>query len=103
MDLIYETADFQDELAETFQKILPLYKELFAYVRGILYKKYGPEVLRHDGPLPAHVLGNLWAQDWSNLYDIVVPYPQFDKLDVTNELLQQEFTPLRYRLYCLIS
>ncbi|XP_050305397.1 angiotensin-converting enzyme-like isoform X2 [Anthonomus grandis grandis] len=92
---VYETADFQDELVETFRKILPLYKELFAYVRSRLYKKYGPEVVRPDGPLPAHILGNLWAQDWRNIYDIVAPYPEYGGLDVTGEMLQQGFTPLR--------
>ncbi|ERL92420.1 hypothetical protein D910_09734 [Dendroctonus ponderosae] len=95
MGSIYEADDFQDELAETFQKILPLYKQLFAYVRSKLHKHYGPDVVRPNGPLPAHILGNLWAQEWSKIYHIVAPYPEFGNIDVTDELLQQGFTPLR--------
>ncbi|CAG9763914.1 unnamed protein product [Ceutorhynchus assimilis] len=94
-DTVYEDARLQDELAQTFGRILPLYKELFAYVRSKLYVAYGPDVVRIDGPLPAHLLGNMWAQEWSRIYDLVVPYPEFDKFDVTGELLRQGYTPLR--------
>ncbi|KAL1513127.1 hypothetical protein ABEB36_002587 [Hypothenemus hampei] len=95
MELVYETSEFQDELAESFQKILPLYKEFFAYVRSKLYKKYGSDVVKPNGPLPAHILGDIWAQDWSQIFDIVIPYSQFGTIDVTDAMLQQGFTPLR--------
>ncbi|XP_060525929.1 angiotensin-converting enzyme-like [Cylas formicarius] len=92
---VYDDPDFENELAETFQKIQPLYKELFTYVRTKLYQKYGPDVVRKDGPLPAHILGNVWGQEWVNIFDVVVPYPQFSNFDVTAEMLRQGFTPLR--------
>ncbi|XP_066152228.1 angiotensin-converting enzyme-like isoform X2 [Euwallacea fornicatus] len=95
IDLTYETPEFQDELASTFQKILPLYKELFAYVRAKLYKKYGPDVVRPNGPLPAHIMGDLWAQEWSKIYDLVAPFPDFAQFDVSDEMVAQGYTPLR--------
>lgn len=95
MRYIYEDDDFENELAETFQKLQPLYKHLLTYVRKKLFKRYGPTTIRREGPLPAHILGNIWAQDWSNIADIVMPYPDHSNFDITSELLRQSFTPLR--------
>lgn len=93
---IYEEPNLENEIAESFQKLLPLYKELFAYVRRKLLDKYGADVVRPEGPLPAHILGDLWAQEWSNIADIVIPYSEYSNIDVTGEMLRQGFTPLRY-------
>jgi peptidyl-dipeptidase A len=49
-----------------------LYLSLHAYVRAKLHEKYG-DVVPVDGPIPAHLLGNIWAQDWTNVYDLVAP------------------------------
>ena len=46
--------------------------QLHAYVRMKLRAKYG-DAVPAEGPLPAHLLGNIWAQDWSNIYDIAAP------------------------------
>jgi peptidyl-dipeptidase A len=56
-----------------WQKVKPLYDALHCHVRAELSDYYGPEVVPPTGPIPAHVLGNQWAQDWSYLYDIVKP------------------------------
>ncbi|KAL3288649.1 hypothetical protein HHI36_003082 [Cryptolaemus montrouzieri] len=95
MRYLYEDADFENVVAETFQRLQPLYKEFFTYVRKKLVKQYGPNVVRPEGPLPAHILGNIWAQDWSNIENIVTPYPNTPKIDVTDEMRRQGFTPLR--------
>ncbi|CAH1164170.1 unnamed protein product [Phaedon cochleariae] len=95
MRFMYEDPDFENELAQTFHKLQPLYKELLTYVRRKLIEQYGDRVVRPEGPLPAHILGNLWAQDWTNIADIVLPYPKFADMDVTVEILRQGFTPLR--------
>lgn len=95
MRYMYEDKDFEDELAVTFQKLQPLYKQLLTYVRRKLFNKYGPEVVRPEGPLSAHILGDIWAQEWSNLAGIVMPYPDYAQIDVTQEMLRQGFTPLR--------
>ncbi|GLH13913.1 Angiotensin-converting enzyme [Gryllus bimaculatus] len=84
-----------DALAETWAALSPLYRQLHAYVRRRLLEHYGPQRLRADGPLPAHVFGNMWAQNWRHLYPLVQPYPRRHTLDVTGEMLRQGFTPLR--------
>jgi peptidyl-dipeptidase A len=55
-----------------YEQLRPLYLQLHAYVRTKLHQKYG-DVVPEKGPLPAHLLGNIWAQDWSNIYDLVAP------------------------------
>jgi len=56
-----------------WQKVKPFYDALHCHVRAELSDYYGPEVVPPTGPIPAHVMGNQWAQDWSYLYDIVKP------------------------------
>ncbi len=66
-------AEFSAELERTWAQLEPLYKELHAYVRYKLIQKYGAAAERPDGMIPAHLLGNMWAQEWGNIYDIVAP------------------------------
>ena len=63
---------FTKELDRLWEQVRPLYLQLHAYVRMKLREKYG-DVVPAKGPLPAHLLGNIWAQDWSNVYDLVAP------------------------------
>jgi peptidyl-dipeptidase A len=65
--------DFSKELDRLWEQVRPLYVSLHAYVRTKLREKYGPNVVPADGPIPAHLLGNIWAQDWSNVYKLVAP------------------------------
>jgi peptidyl-dipeptidase A len=65
--------DFSDMLERTWKQLQPLYVELHAYVRSRLIQKYGAAADRPDGMIPAHLLGNMWAQAWGNIYDIVAP------------------------------
>lgn len=94
MRQVYEDDYFQQNIAEVISAITPLYKNLFTYVRTRLSERYGDK-LRPDGPLPAHLLGNMWAQNWEGIYDLVEPYPAARRLDVTLEMIIQGFTPLR--------
>ena len=55
-----------------WEQVRPLYQSLHAYVRLKLREKYG-EIVPANGPIPAHLTGNLWAQDWSNIYPLVAP------------------------------
>ena len=50
-------------------------------------------MISHDGPIPAHLLGNMWAQSWSNLGDLLRPYPNKPDIDVTDEMVKQGWTP----------
>ena len=63
---------FTRELDRLWEQVRPLYTQLHAYVRMKLRQRYGA-IVPADGPLPAHLLGNIWAQDWSNVYDLVAP------------------------------
>ena len=53
----------------------PLYDALHAHVRAKLVEKYGADKVPADGAIPAHLLGNIWAQQWGNIYDLVGPPP----------------------------
>ena len=64
--------DFTKELDRLWAQVRPLYLKLHAYVRMKLREKYG-DVVPEKGPIPAHLLGNIWAQDWENIYPLVAP------------------------------
>jgi peptidyl-dipeptidase A len=75
---------FTKELDRLWEQVRPLYVQLHAYVRMKLRQKYG-DAVPANGPLPAHLLGNIWAQDWSNVYDLVGPAnadPGFSLTDI---------------------
>jgi peptidyl-dipeptidase A len=61
---------FTQELDRLWEQVRPLYVSLHAYVRMKLRQRYG-DLVPADGPIPAHLLGNIWAQDWSNVSSIV--------------------------------
>ncbi len=64
--------DFAKELDRLWDQVRPLYNSLHAYVRWKLREKYG-DIVPASGPIPAHLLGNIWAQDWTNIYKLVAP------------------------------
>jgi peptidyl-dipeptidase A len=66
-------AEFSTELEHAWTQLEPLYKELHHYVRARLIAKYGKTAERPDGLIPSQLLGNMWAQEWGNIYDIVAP------------------------------
>jgi peptidyl-dipeptidase A len=66
-------AEFSAEMDRAWIQLEPLYRELHTYVRHKLIAKYGAAAERPDGMIPAHLLGNMWAQEWGNIYDIVAP------------------------------
>ena len=86
-------AQFSSELEHTWTQLQPLYQELHAYVRFKLIQKYGTAADRPDGMIPAHLLGNMWAQEWGNIYDIVAPtdpkLSSFKMYDLGSALNQQ--------------
>ncbi|XP_015596207.1 angiotensin-converting enzyme [Cephus cinctus] len=90
----YETYNFEMEIDDVWESIRPLYEELHAYVRRKLRDLYGPEKINPQAPLPSHILGNMYAQSWSNILDITLPYPGKRYLDVTQEMQEQGYTPL---------
>jgi peptidyl-dipeptidase A len=77
--------NFPKEMDRLWDQLRPLYLSLHAYVRARLHAKYGDQVPA-DGPIPAHLLGNIWAQDWSNVYDLVAPPGGGRAVDLTGIL-----------------
>jgi peptidyl-dipeptidase A len=64
--------EFGKELDRLWEQLRPLYLSLHTYVRAKLREKYG-DAVPAEGPIPAHLLGNIWAQDWTNVFDMVAP------------------------------
>ncbi len=76
--------EFTKELDRLWDQVRPLYLKLHAYTRMKLRAKYG-DAVPADGPIPAHLLGNIWAQDWSNIYSLAAPAnadPGFSLTDI---------------------
>jgi len=65
--------EFLDETDSVWEEVKPLYDALHCHVRSQLNAHYGDEVVPLDGPLPVHLMGNMWGQSWSNIYDLVYP------------------------------
>ncbi|HEY8088468.1 MAG TPA: M2 family metallopeptidase, partial [Polyangiaceae bacterium] len=81
-------AEFEAEIERLWQEVKPLYEELHCYVRSKLQGRYGRELVPDHAPVRADLLGNLWAQEWTALYDLVAPYPGEASLDVGRKLAQ---------------
>ena len=86
---------FAAEVERLWQQVRPLYLSLHAYVRGRLVEKYGPQVVPPAGPLPAHLLGNMWAQSWENVYPLVAPLQAAPSYDLTALLKARELDALQ--------
>jgi peptidyl-dipeptidase A len=82
--------EFSAEVERIWQQVKPLYTSLHAYVRTRLVEKYGPKVVPPDGPIPAHLLGNMWAQSWENLHPLVAPPQSAPSFDLTALLKAQK-------------
>jgi peptidyl-dipeptidase A len=75
--------DFAREVDRLWTQVRPFYESLHAYVRWKLREKYGPVVVPERGPIPAHLLGNMWAQQWANIYPLVAPGAADPGFDLT--------------------
>ncbi len=63
--------EFSADLERLWNQVRPLYLSLHTYVRWKLAEKYGSKLVPPGGPIPAHLLGNPWAQEWGNIYDLL--------------------------------
>jgi peptidyl-dipeptidase A len=82
--------DFAKDTQRLWEQVRPLYEQLHCYVRSQLMKTYGGKIPA-NGKIPAHLLGNMWAQDWSNIYPLVEPYKGQASIDVSAELKKQGY------------
>ncbi|MBI2189136.1 MAG: M2 family metallopeptidase [Acidobacteria bacterium] len=83
---------FSAELDRLWSQLRPLYLSLHAYVRTKLRERYGDRVPA-GGPIPAHLVGNIWAQDWSNVYDLVAPAAGARTVALTDVLRARNVSP----------
>lgn len=83
--------DFTKEVDRLWDQVRPLYLKLHAYTRMKLREKYG-DIVPANGPIPAHLLGNIWAQDWTNTYPLLAP-PNADPGYNLTDILKRRKTP----------
>ncbi|ASD67206.1 M2 family metallopeptidase [Pseudoalteromonas piscicida] len=87
--------DFAKELDRTWEQVKPLYDSLHCHVRAKLGEKYGEDKVPQDQPIPAHLLGNMWAQSWGNIYDLVAPENADPGYDVTALLAKHNYDEIK--------
>ena len=83
----------EEEVERLWGQVEPLYDALHCHVRSRLNDHYGDEVQPDSGLIRADLLGNMWAQSWSNIYDLVAPSGADTSLDLTGILHERGFTP----------
>ena len=85
---------FAAEMERLWQQVKPLYDSLYIYTRRKLSEKYGKDIVRPDGKIPAHLLGNMWAQTWGNVYPLLKPEGGGDRgYDLTQILKARKTEP----------
>lgn len=87
--------EFSAELKRLWGQVKPLYDALHCHVRAKLNEQYGNDVVPTTGPIPAHVLGNMWAQAWGNIYPSVAPKDADPGYDLTELLKQKQYDELK--------
>ncbi len=84
--------EFEQEIERLWGQVKPLYDELHCHVRAKLGETYGVDKVPQDAPIPAHLLGNMWSQNWGNIYPLVEPYAGVSNLDVDAAMVEQGYT-----------
>ncbi len=87
--------DFAKLTDKLWSEVKPLYDQLHCYTRAKLSEKYGESVQPKTGPIRADLLGNMWAQEWGNIYDVVKPANAGETVDLTNLLTAKNYTPVQ--------
>ena len=80
------------EVERLWLQVEPLYRSLHAYVRRRLRAMYGDERVPRSGPIPAHLLGNMWAQSWEGVYPLLAPSDDRHPFDLTQALVDRGTT-----------
>jgi peptidyl-dipeptidase A len=88
-------AEFEAETDRLWGQVKPLYDQLHCYVRGRLATKYGKDKVDPAGLIPAHLLGNMWAQEWANIYPLVEPYKGAADIDVTKAMNKKGYDAIK--------
>lgn len=84
---------FEQEMVRLWTQVRPLYEALHCHVRAALNQKYGAQKVPLNQEIPAHLTGNMWAQEWTMLYPLVKPFPKRSSVDVSSALRARNHTP----------
>ena len=87
--------EFANELDRLWGQVKPLYESLHCHVRSKLAEQYGVDKVPLDKPIPAHLLGNMWAQSWGNIYELVAPKDADPGYDVTTLLATHNYDEIK--------
>ena len=85
--------DFEADIERLWGEVKPLYDDLHCYTRKKLRTKYGKDKVGDKAAIPAHLLGNMWAQEWGDIYDMIEPFPGQGSLDVDKKLVAKKYEP----------
>ena len=88
-------AELEKEADRLWQQVKPFYSDLHCKVRTELARTYGADKVPAGKPIPAHILGNMWAQEWGNVYPLVEPYKGQLSLDVDGALAAQKWDAVK--------
>ena len=86
---------FADEVDRLWRQVKPLYDDLHCYVRGKLNEHYGDGAVPLDEPIRADLLGNMWAQGWLPIYDLVAPAGTSTDIDLDRLLVDKGYDPVK--------
>jgi len=89
-----EPTEFSREVDRLWAAVEPLYRSLHAYTRRKLLERYGADTVPAAGPMPVHLLGNMWAQAWDGIFPLLAPPSTVPDVDLTAILLQRGVTPI---------
>jgi peptidyl-dipeptidase A len=87
--------EFEADIERLWQEVKPLYDDLHCFTRKKLRAKYGKDKIPEKAPIPAHLLGNMWAQQWDGIYDVLEPYPGQGSLDVDKKLKEKKYDSIK--------
>jgi peptidyl-dipeptidase A len=87
--------EFPQELDRLWDQVKPLYDALHCHVNARLGEEYGTDLVPPQSPIPAHLLGNMWAQSWDNLYPLVSPAGESQSVDLEAILSAKGYDALR--------
>jgi peptidyl-dipeptidase A len=88
-------AAFAAEVDRLWSQVKPLYDDLHCYVRRKLNERYGDDAVPLDKPIRADLLGNMWAQSWASLYDLVAPPGADAGIDLDKLLVEKGYDPIK--------
>ncbi|MFO0581435.1 MAG: M2 family metallopeptidase [Anaeromyxobacter sp.] len=88
-------AELEKDVDRLWGELKPFYDELHCYARARLQKRYGKELVKDGKPIPADLLGNMWAQGWENVYGDLEPFPGVGTVDLDATLEAQKYDPVK--------